>query len=60
MGQPYLIERLIERAKELLLAGQQPIAEIALEVGFATHSHSTFNFRKVTGTTPSRFRLDQA
>lgn len=55
----YLIERRIQRAKKLLLATRQPIAEIALAVGFATHSHFTFNFRKLTGTTPSRFRLDQ-
>lgn len=56
----YLIERRIERAKALLLASDRPIAEIALAVGFATHSHFTFNFRKVMGTTPSRFRLDRA
>lgn len=56
----YLIQRRIHRAKELLLGGRKPIAEIAVEVGFATHSHFTFNFRKVTGTTPSRFRHERA
>lgn len=56
----YLIERRIKRAKELLLGSRKSIAEIALNVGFATHSHFTFNFRKVTGTTPSRFRHERS
>lgn len=56
----YLIERRIKRAKELLLGSRKPIAEIALEAGFATHSHFTFNFHKVVGTTPSRFRRERS
>lgn len=63
LGKPphhYLTERRIEHAKELLLGSQRPITDIALEVGFTTHSHFTVNFRKITGTTPSRFRMDHA
>ncbi|MBU6418771.1 MAG: AraC family transcriptional regulator [Proteobacteria bacterium] len=52
----FLIERRIHRAKELLLETKMPIAEIALEVGFSGQSHLTLNFRKLTGTTPLRFR----
>lgn len=52
----YLIERRVHRAKELLIGTDGTIAEIAIRVGFSSHSHLTVNFRKVTGTTPSRFR----
>jgi AraC family transcriptional regulator len=55
----FLIERRIHHGKELLLEGRKSIAEIAIAVGFATHSHFTLNFRKISGTTPSRFRLDR-
>lgn len=55
----YLIERRIRRGKEMLLGANRSIAEVALAVGFASHSHFTDNFRKLTGTTPSRFRIDQ-
>jgi AraC family transcriptional regulator len=51
----YLIERRINRARQLLLAGH-PIVDIAAEVGFASQSHLTSNFRKLVGTTPGRYR----
>jgi AraC family transcriptional regulator len=54
----YLINRRIHRAKELLLAGQRSPAEIAVAVGFSSQSHMTFNFRRLTGATPSRFRRE--
>lgn len=54
----YLIERRIHRAKELLVSESRSITEIALAVGFASHSHFSVNFRKVTGMTPSRYRLE--
>ncbi|TVR79636.1 MAG: helix-turn-helix domain-containing protein [Rhodospirillales bacterium] len=40
-------------------ADQSSIAEIAMSLGFVSHSHFTRHFRKVTGTTPSRFRRDR-
>lgn len=52
----YLIERRIHRAKEMLLNGDQPIAEIAGTVGFANQSHMTANFRRLAGITPARYR----
>jgi AraC family transcriptional regulator len=54
----YLIERRIHRAKEMLLANDMPIVQIALSVGFSSQSHFTLNFRKTTGKTPLRFRLE--
>ncbi|MDE2166276.1 MAG: helix-turn-helix transcriptional regulator [Alphaproteobacteria bacterium] len=52
----YLIERRIQRARQLLLTDARPIAEIAADVGFANQSHLTFNFRKLVGTTPAQYR----
>ncbi|QDK31738.1 hypothetical protein DM450_02825 [Sphingomonas sp. IC081] len=54
----FILERRIGRAKELLLDREIPIAEVALRAGFADQSHFTVNFRKLTGTTPARFRAD--
>ena len=55
----FLMERRIQRGKELLLEPGPSIASIAYELGFSSHSHFTFCFRKLTGTTPMRFRLDR-
>jgi AraC family transcriptional regulator len=33
-----------------------PLAEIALAVGFASQSHLTEHFRRLTGVTPGRIR----
>lgn len=60
-GQPphqYVIDRRVQRAKDLLIAGNLSIAEIALCVGFSNQSHMTFNFRKRIGTTPAHYRRD--
>ena len=46
----------IELAARLLHTSDDPIAEIALDVGFSQQSHFTAAFRKVTGSTPARFR----
>lgn len=52
----YVIARRIERAKELLRAGDGDLAQIANVVGFATQSHFTSVFRRRCGTTPKRYR----
>ena len=52
----FMTRRRIERAKELLLHSDQPLAEIALAVGFSSQAHFTDQFRKMTGSTPLRFR----
>lgn len=54
----FILRRRIGRAKELLLNRDMPIVDVALNVGFANQSHFTVNFRKLTGTTPARFRAD--
>lgn len=52
----YLCERRIERAKGLLVGTELTLAEIALACGFATQTGFTSAFRRVTGTTPGRWR----
>lgn len=55
----YIGERRVHRAKELLLDRSQSITDVALDLGFASHSHFTDTFRKATGITPSRYRKDR-
>jgi len=47
----FVLSRRLGRA-ELLLAGELPLSEIALAVGFASQSHFTETFRRRTGRTP--------
>jgi len=55
----YLRQVRIERAKAML-AGDMPLAEIALATGFADQPHFTKAFRQIFGTTPGRYRMDVA
>jgi len=52
----WLVERRIERARELLATGNLSLAEIALACGFADQSHFTVAFRRSVGVTPGAFR----
>ena len=52
----YVIFAKIERAKVLLRSSDRSVQEIAAELGFATRSHFSRNFHKVTGKTPAQFR----
>ena len=54
----WLTNQRIERARELLAAGDLPIAEIALICGFADQSHFTVTFKKATGLTPGAYRRE--
>lgn len=38
---------------------ERSITDIAFDAGFSSHSHFTAAFRRVTGTTPARFRLER-
>lgn len=51
----YRNQRRIEAARRLLRVGL-PIAEIALELGFADQSHLTRQFQRLVGTSPARYR----
>ncbi|WP_156120376.1 AraC family transcriptional regulator [Neosynechococcus sphagnicola] len=54
----YVIQRRIERAKQLLQDDQIAIADVALQCGFPSHSHFTKLFQHQTGMTPKRYRHD--
>ena len=49
----YVLERRIERAKELLMERKQSITDVALAVGFGETSSFSAAFRKATGVTPT-------
>ena len=49
-------ERRIEKAKKLIAAGEQTMAQIALETGFCSQSHFNKVFKEQTGYTPSVYR----
>ncbi|NKC33872.1 AraC family transcriptional regulator [Falsiroseomonas selenitidurans] len=51
--------RRVERAKRLMLEGGTALSEIALACGFAHQAHFTTAFRRVTGTTPGRWREER-
>ncbi len=54
-GQPvhqYVIQRRVERARALLLRGELPASQVALEAGFAHQSHMARCMRRVLGVTP--------
>lgn len=59
VGEPvhrYVVRRRVERARELLLAGDLPASEAALAVGFAHQSHMARWMRRLLGVTPRGLR----
>ena len=52
----YVIERRIEAAVGLLRSSDMPIAQVAIETGFADQQHLTRVFRARKGSTPGRVR----
>ncbi len=54
--QHYLMERRIDRAKQLLANDNLPLVEVSLLTGFKNQSHFTTLFRKFTNLTPKTWR----
>ena len=50
----YLTQVRIARSRQLLRRGE-PVAQIALDVGFANQAHFTKRFKQLTGTTPALY-----
>jgi len=50
----------IERAQELLRHSREPLVQIALRAGFGDQPAFTRTFQRVVGTSPGRWRRDQA
>jgi AraC family transcriptional regulator len=52
----YVSAKRLERAKALLIRGDQSLADIALALNFSCQANFTRAFRQVTGQTPGRYR----
>ena len=52
----YLLNLKLERARELLKNPATALIDVALECGFASHSHMSRIFHKIVGVTPSAYR----
>jgi AraC family transcriptional regulator len=53
----YVLERRIAAAKSLVLNTTRPLNEISAELGFTNPSHFSAVFGRLTGTSPSMYRL---
>jgi AraC-like DNA-binding protein len=52
----YVIRRRIERAQEMILLTEKPLARIALDCGLADQAHMTRLFRRAVGVPPGAWR----
>ncbi len=52
----YVIQRRVQRARELLRSSALPIAEIAFLCGFANQSHLNRHFKRLLGVSPKALR----
>jgi AraC family transcriptional regulator len=52
----YVLQRRLERAKELLRGTDTPIVEVALSVGFSSQSHLSNWFLRQVGVSPAVYR----
>jgi AraC family transcriptional regulator len=52
----YVIRRRIERAQDLVLRTDEPLAQIALDCGLADQAHMTRLFRRAVGVSPGAWR----
>jgi AraC family transcriptional regulator len=52
----YAILQRIERVKELLVYDELSLSQIAFQLNYSSVSHLSKQFKKVTGTTPTRFK----
>lgn len=52
----WLVARRVERARDLIRAGELPLSEIALSAGFSDQSHLTRVFSQQVGVSPGAWR----
>jgi transcriptional regulator of acetoin/glycerol metabolism/AraC-like DNA-binding protein len=55
----YLVEKRVERAREMLARTDLSLSEIAIATGFSDQSHFARHFRQMLGMTPGQFRWSQ-
>ena len=58
-AQEYIHGKILEKAKAMLLHSDQPVNEIAEQLGFAYSNHFTRFFRTRTGMSPSDYRKNR-
>lgn len=56
----YVIQRRVERARQLLARGDLSISQIALEAGFAHQSHMARHMQRLLGVAPAALRRSRA
>jgi len=54
--QHFIIEHKIEKAKEFLMFGDLNLTEISYKLDYSSVAHLSYQFKKVTGYTPSTFK----
>lgn len=52
----YLVQRRVQRARELIEGSDLPLADVALQTGFSSQAHMTDAFRQRLGVSPARLR----
>lgn len=52
----YIQDKIIDRAKDLLLSTTKPMSEIAYDLGFQYPQHMSRMFKRLVGCTPNQFR----
>ena len=55
--QQFIINHKIERIKELIIYDELNITEIAWKLNYSSVAHLSIQFKKITGLTPSHFKL---
>jgi AraC family transcriptional regulator len=56
----FVLRQRIMRAQRLLAENEMPLAQVAIESGFASQSHLTQTFKRYLGATPRAFRQQYA
>ena len=52
----YIMRRRIDRAKTMMMSTTEQLSRIAVECGFCDQAHLSRLFRRMTGSTPTRWR----
>jgi AraC family transcriptional regulator len=55
----FVLNRRLDRARELLAGTDMPVVDIALATGFSSQSHLAAAFRQLTGLTPGEYRKER-
>ncbi|MGI4728711.1 MAG: helix-turn-helix domain-containing protein [Janthinobacterium lividum] len=56
----YIIQQKVEKIKELMEYGDLNLNEIAFKMGYSSSAHLSTQFKKITGFSPSQYRLENA